>query len=153
MIVPCTFDPGYESTFKLEIFGDTDIRLKPLKSKKEVLFPFSFSFFFFLFLIFFFFFSSCSWIFSFPFQFRLNYKENGLEQQQEDVSIIQHGETIRNISFLCVKVQLWRYLLFKKGEMSIQLVFMLWRFVVFWMFCCFIIIFILFLFLFLFFLI
>eukprot|EP00008_Paramoeba_atlantica_P002348 CAMPEP_0201501750 /NCGR_PEP_ID=MMETSP0151_2-20130828/83753_1 /ASSEMBLY_ACC=CAM_ASM_000257 /TAXON_ID=200890 /ORGANISM="Paramoeba atlantica, Strain 621/1 / CCAP 1560/9" /LENGTH=637 /DNA_ID=CAMNT_0047895279 /DNA_START=1709 /DNA_END=3619 /DNA_ORIENTATION=+ len=36
VIVPCTFDPGYESTFKLEIFGDTDIRLKPLKSKKEV---------------------------------------------------------------------------------------------------------------------
>jgi len=36
VIVPCTFDPGFESEFKLEIFGDSDIRLKALKSRKEV---------------------------------------------------------------------------------------------------------------------
>ena len=36
VIVPCTFDPGHEGEFKLEIFCDSDVRLKPLKSTQEV---------------------------------------------------------------------------------------------------------------------
>mmetsp|Transcript_13243 Transcript_13243/g.37629 ORF Transcript_13243/g.37629 Transcript_13243/m.37629 type:complete len:845 (+) Transcript_13243:43-2577(+) len=37
VIVPCTFDPGHNSEFKLEIFCDSDVRLKPLKNKQEVI--------------------------------------------------------------------------------------------------------------------
>jgi uncharacterized lipoprotein NlpE involved in copper resistance len=36
VIIPCTFDPGFENDFKIEIFGDSDIRLRPLRSQKEV---------------------------------------------------------------------------------------------------------------------
>jgi len=38
IIVPCTFDPGYTGEFKLEIFGDSDIRLKPLKPSTQEVF-------------------------------------------------------------------------------------------------------------------